>query len=192
MAEGVYLANLQFRNELHDESPVYPFEFTIKLSKNYLVKKFDDVIVCDNSSNRFTTYQWYKNGQLIPGATEQFYNDPEGIDGLYSLQVSTKDGVVLWSCDKEIHATTTKKATISAYPSPAKSSEPFTVRITDLTDQDLAGAVMRIYSITGALVQTINVVTPINTVTLPMGEYLGTVITSDQRKYVYKITVVNL
>jgi hypothetical protein len=192
MAEGVYLANLQFRNELHDESPVYPFEFTIKLSKNYLVKKFDDVIVCDNSSNRFTTYQWYKNGQLIPGATEQFYNDPEGIDGLYSLQVSTKDGVVLWSCDKEIHATTTKKATISAYPSPAKSSEPFTVRITDLTDQDLAGAVMRIYSITGALVQTINVVTPINTVTLPMGEYLGTVITSDQKKYVYKITVVNL
>ncbi len=191
MVEGVYTANLQFRNELNEESPVYPFEFTIKLSKDYIVKKFDDVILCDNSSNRFTAYQWYKNGQPIPGATGQFYNDESGLDGLYSLQVSTKEGAVLWSCDQEIHSPKFKNATISAYPNPAKSSEPFTVKITELNDQDLRGAVMRIYNVLGALVQTINEVKQVNSVKLPFGEYIGTVTTSDQKRFTYKITVVN-
>ena len=192
MVEGVYIAKLQFRNSLKFESPVYPFEFTIKLSKDHLVTKFDDVILCDNSSNHFKTYQWYKDGKLIPGATEQFYNDPSGIDGIYSLQVGTTDGAILWSCEKEVHALNTKNATISAYPNPAKSSESFTIKITNLSNDDLEGAVMRIYSITGSLVQTVNVVKQINSVTLPLGEYLGTVITSDQKKYTYKITVANL
>ena len=192
MVEGVYVAKLQFRNELNDESPVYPFEFSIKLSKDYLVKKFDDVILCDNSSNRFTTYQWYKNGQPIPGATSQFYNDLTGLDGLYSLLVGTKDGAVLWSCEQEFHSPINKKAIISAYPNPARSSEPFTVKVTNLTDQDLKGAVMRIYSIQGSLIQTLYEVKQINSVKLPFGEYIGTVITTDQKKYTYKILVVNL
>ena len=192
MVEGVYTANLQFRNELNDESPVYPFEFTIKLSKDYIVKKFDDVILCDNSSNRFTAFQWYKNGLPISGATGQFYNEESGLNGLYSLQVSTKEGTVLWSCEQEIHATNFKNATISAYPNPARNSEPFTVKVTNLNDQDLRGAVMRIYNVLGALVQTINEVKQINSVKLPFGEYIGTVITSDQKRFTYKITVVNL
>jgi hypothetical protein len=191
MVEGVYTANLQFRNELKDESPVYSLEFTIKLSKDYIVKKFDDVVLCDNSSNRFTAYQWYKNGQPIPGATGQFYNEKSGLDGFYSLQVSTKEGAILWSCEKEIHSPKFKNATISAYPNPARSSEPFTVKVTDLNDQDLRGAVMRIYNVQGALVQTINDVKQVNSVKLPFGEYIGTVITSDQKRFTYKITVIN-
>lgn len=191
MVEGVYTANLQFRNELNDESPMYSLEFTIKLSKDYIVKKFDDVILCDNSSNRFTAYQWYRNGQPIPGATGQFYNELSGLDGLYSLQVNTKEGDILWSCEQEFHTPKNKNATISAYPNPARSSAPFTVKITDLSDQDLRGAVMRIYNTLGSLVLSLNDVKQINSVKLPFGEYIGTVITSDQRKYTCKIIVVN-
>ena len=189
MVEGVYTANLQFRNELNNESPVYQFKFTIKLSKNYIVKKFDDVILCDNSSNRFTTYQWYKNGQPIPGATSQFYNETSGLNGLYSLQVGTKEGAILRTCEQEIHSTKFKNATISTYPNPARSFEPFTVKITDLSDQDLKGAVMKIYNIQGSLFQTLTEVRQVNLVKLPFGEYIGTVITSDQKRFTYKIIV---
>ncbi len=191
MVEGVYTANLQFRNELNNESPVYHLEFTIKLSKNYIVKKFDDVILCDNSSNQFTEYQWYKDGQPIPGATGQFYNELSGLDGVYSIQVGTKEGAILFSCEQEYHTPKNKNATISAYPNPARSSEPFTVKVTNLNDQDLRGAVMRIYNLQGSLVQTINEVRQVNSVKLPFGEYIGTVITSDQKRFTYKITIIN-
>jgi hypothetical protein len=191
MAEGVYSANLQFRNELNVESPAYPFQFAIKLAKSYVVKKFDDLIVCDNSSNRFTSFQWYKNGQPIPGATGQFYREQAGLDGFYSLQVSTIEGAVLWSCDQEIHTRTLKNATISAYPIPARSFVPFTVKVTDLNDQDLKGAVLRIYNVMGVLVQTITDVKQENSVSLPFGDYIGTVVTSDQRKLTCKILVKN-
>jgi hypothetical protein len=176
---------------LNDESPVYSLEFTIKLAKDYIVKKFDDVILCDNSSNRFTAYQWYKNGQPISGATAQFYTEKSGLDGFYSLQVSTKEGAILWSCEQEFKATKLKNATISAFPNPARSFEPFTVRITDLNDQDLKGAVMNIYNVQGSLVQTINEVKRVNSVKLPVGVYIGTVITSDQKRFTFKIIVVN-
>jgi len=189
--EGVYFAKLQFRNELNDESPVYQFEFSIRLSKNYLITKFDDVILCDNSSNRFTAFQWYKNGQPIPGATNQFYNELSGLNGVYSLQVSTKDGAILWSCEKDIHSLSNKNASISAYPNPARNYQPFTVKVSNLNDQDLKGAVMRIYNVLGSLVQTIDEVKQVNSVKLPFGEYFGTVITSDQKRFTYKITVVN-
>jgi hypothetical protein len=145
--------------------------------------------VCDNSSNRFTSFQWYKNGQPIPGATGQFYREQAGLDGFYSLQVSTIEGAVLWSCDQEIHTRTLKNATISAYPIPARSFVPFTVKVTDLNDQDLKGAVLRIYNVMGVLVQTITDVKQENSVSLPFGDYIGTVVTSDQRKLTCKILV---
>ncbi len=191
MKEGVYNAQIIFRNEIGLESKAYAFSYTINLSKDYLVAKFNDVIVCDNSSNRFVSYQWYKDGSVVSGATGQFYNDPNGVVGNYYLQVVTKEGESLRTCSQELDRTAFRSATVSVYPNPVRTSETFTVEITDLTTEELAGAILNIYAVQGALVYSLDEVELINKIQLPAGEYVGAVNTADGMQYSYKLIVIN-
>lgn len=49
---------------------------------------WDDVLTIDNSLGLFETYQWYKDGEEIPGATMQYYQEKNGLDGYYSCLVN--------------------------------------------------------------------------------------------------------
>ena len=65
--------------------------FTVDVTINYptssIIVCWNDVVAIDNSKVKSTTYQWYKNGELIPGATGQYYYDKSGLCGYYMCEV---------------------------------------------------------------------------------------------------------
>jgi hypothetical protein len=101
-AYGTFHGTLRMQNELGTESAEYTFQFTVNVSSTDIHTKFDDVVFVDNSGKNFATYQWYKNGVEIPGATKQFYADPLGLSGSYSVKIQTVAGETIFSCPKEL------------------------------------------------------------------------------------------
>ncbi len=77
--------------------------FSINLD-GYVFRKGVDVLFVDNSGLHteegltFTAYQWYKDGRLLEGETEQFYYEYLGLDGYYQVEMTTADGTVYHSC----------------------------------------------------------------------------------------------
>lgn len=67
-------------------------EFAEKTLDVTIHKKWDDVLICDNTSGDFISYQWYKDNVLIEGATKQFYSEDGGLNGSYYVIVTTADG----------------------------------------------------------------------------------------------------
>lgn len=67
-------------------------EFAEKTLDVTIHKKWDDVLICDNTSGEFISYQWYKDNILIEGATKQFYSEDGGLNGSYYVMVTTVDG----------------------------------------------------------------------------------------------------
>jgi len=188
--DGVYQGVLQMRNQLGFESPAYTFEFTINVSSDYIVSKFNDVVLCDNSSNRFTGYQWYKDGVALQGATKQFYNDPDGLIGSYSLKVTTIDGQTLFTCSKVLNIPVIKK--VSVYPSPVKMNQTTTVKVAGMSDAELDGAEMSIYTTQGTCIYHSTKVEKLNSISLPptVGMYVGRVTTSKGEEFSFKVMVV--
>jgi len=187
--DGIYQGTLQMRNELGVETILYAFRFTINVSSDFIIPKFDDVVLCDNSSNNFIAYQWYKNGIIIDGATKQFYNDLDGLIGSYSLKVTTTDGQILYTCAKDLNIPLIQK--ISVYPSPLKVNQPCTVKMTGMTNAELEGAELSIYTMQGSLIYHSVKVERLNSVYLPSvdGMYLGNVTTSKGQVFPFKIIV---
>ena len=187
--DGIYQGTLQMKNELGIESPVYNFQFTINLSSDFIIPKFDDVVLCDNSSKLFVDYQWYKDGVIIDGATKQFYNDPDGLIGAYSLKVTTTDGQTLYTCSKVLNIALTKK--ISVFPSPLRMNQSCTVKLTGMSDADLEGSELSVYSMQGILIYHSTKVEKLNSVYLPSidGMYLGNVTTKDGQVFPFKVIV---
>ena len=67
------------------------------------------------------TYQWYKDGEPIPGATEQSYYEEGGLNGYYQVLMTTADGTVYRSCEYEMRPITALdelNAPVHLYPVP--------------------------------------------------------------------------
>ncbi|MDD4968237.1 MAG: leucine-rich repeat protein [Paludibacter sp.] len=186
--DGTYQGTLKMNNELNVESPDYPFTFTINVSADNIRTKFNTLVMFDNFSNRFAGYQWYKNDVEIAGATKQFYVDPAGLVGSYSLKLTTTDGSTLYSCPKVLNIPRVN-AQVSTFPNPVKENEPSTVQLTGLSDDQLKDTKLSVYNIQGICVYESSVVKEINQFNLPLsGAYIGhvTVVGTD---YVFKIIV---
>jgi hypothetical protein len=188
--DGIYQGTLQFRNELGVESPVYDFQFNINVSTDYIISKFDDVVLIDNSSKRFVAYQWYKDGLAIHGATKQFYNDLDGLVGAYSAKLTTVDGQTLYTCPKVLNIPLAKNVT--AFPSPVKKNQVSTIKLTGMTDTELEGADLSVYTMQGTRVYQSSNVQKVNSIILPpiAGMYVGRVTTSRGQELQFKVIVI--
>ncbi len=189
--DGTYDAFLQVKNDIVS-SDLYKFTFTINLTSAYLVKKFNDVILVDNSSNRFTSYQWYKNGTIIGGANGQFYNDLQGLSGTYHAVVTTVSGQTLEICPVTFSTATIKSVvSLKTYPNPAFTGNTVNIEIDGLSDEQLKGAVLTVFSNLGekisssADVKTVNSITSGNTA----GVYFVRLDTADGNVINQKITI---
>ena len=78
----------------------------------YVHRKWNDVVFVDNSDKNcepncesdlvFVSYQWYRDGVAIEGATEQSYYEYEGLNGVYSVDMIATDGTVYRSCEYDM------------------------------------------------------------------------------------------
>jgi len=188
IADGIYHGTMQLRNSVQESAP-YPFEFTINLSSNYIIKKFDDVVLVDNSSNRFTGYQWFKDGVAIAGATDQFYTDPKGLVGSYSVELITIDGQKLNSCEKSFNSPVSKS--VKAYPNPAKINQDISVQMSGFDNSELKNAKLTVFDSSGNLVYRLDKVEVANSFNLISisGIYVGHITTATGVNYSFKVIV---
>jgi hypothetical protein len=107
----------------------------------------------NNGGYKFTAYQWYKNDELIPGATQQYYQDPNGVNGTYYVRltgtITRADGTVEQVEFKTCPQVFTPTQSMRVYPVPAHVDEPVILEL-DLTPAEFTGAVLDIYDAKGA------------------------------------------
>jgi hypothetical protein len=173
-------------------------------------QRWDDVLVVNNNPNtnggyEFYSYQWYRNGVLIPGAVGQYYHEEGGLlDAAYSVVLSgnrfvqTYDSLTnTWHTDTiSVHYTScdyipTVIHTMKVYPVPATVGQSVTIEV-NLTDKQLNGAVLDIFDSKGAHVKTIKDVQPITNIEgfTTQGVYFGRITTGTNEMKTVKFVIV--
>jgi hypothetical protein len=131
---------------------------TIEVSQfGNISQHWDDVLVFDNSSQKYTAFQWYKDGVLIPGANGQYYTE-KPLKGIYSLQAKDENGKDIKFCPMTMQGQSFSRA-VKVYPNPVQSLKEFTIEA-DYSVQQLKGSVINIYNLSGQLVTTVTNVSP--------------------------------
>lgn len=76
-----------------------PLNFIVKVAAADIVSIYDDVVGVRDMDCRYVAYQWYKDGAILEGATKAYYQQEGGLEGDYSLKVTTVDGENYLSCE---------------------------------------------------------------------------------------------
>lgn len=139
------------------------------------------------------TYQWFKDGQEIPGATLPYLHETLEADKAYYVRVDKKDGTQVYTCPispvgglSELNTLATIRQTI-VYGDGSSD-----IDISVAVDEQLLGSAMaRVISSAGMNMNTQPVVAGQNTVTIPGGAglYVLDIRADDGRKATFKIIV---
>jgi hypothetical protein len=181
----------------------YPFILKVLRSNSseggntpLVVQRWDDVVVVNNNPDnnggyKFTSYQWYKNGELIPGATNQYYQEIGGINGYYSVKLIGTDAnnnpVQMMTCETYFAG----KGATNVYPVPARTYQGITIEMS-LSQEELDGAVLDIYTIAGQHLRQVKVtsnVMKIDGFAAPAA-YIGKITTGTKEMKVVKMVVI--
>ena len=142
---GTYGVTISFANELFNANPTYGLSKTlseynvqVNLSKDLTRAIFSDVISIVDTCNCFSSYQWYHNDAMIPGANLPYYQENGGLTGYYHVLLSM-DGNWVRTCPQSNFTVITPaegepafNATVSTYPNP--TTDRFTVEIENSTE----------------------------------------------------------
>ncbi len=170
----------------------YPVTVRVNMPYTIFEQRWDDVLVCNNNpanngGYNFVSYQWYKNGAPINGATGQYYNEIGGLNGEYYLWLKDDQGNEYFTCPR----TYSKEVAISVYPNPATVDQDITIEL-PFTPEELEGAVLDIFDAKGALVQHITDLQPITKVSgfKAQGAYFGRIVTGTEDVKAVKFIIV--
>jgi hypothetical protein len=151
-----------------------------------IAKKWDDVLVCNNSAKLFTSYQWYKNDQPISGANKQFYQEIGGLNGSYYLIATTADGKRGLS---NVARLVVSAKSINVFPNPTGNRQEFNVTINAL-ETEMEHAKLSITSLSGQVIVQRNVVQQqMKLSNLPTGIYIVQVVFSNGESLTKKLEV---
>ncbi len=128
-----------------------------------IVRKGSNMLLIDNSEGYFYSYsdslyqaggayQWYQNGNIITGATKQYYYNENGLSGEYYCMVVTRTGYSYNSNSITIAST----QSLNVYPAPVSAGESFSVDLKGFGDEGLDSETLEIYSVSGILIQKLN------------------------------------
>ncbi len=85
VAPGVYKVDIKLYSG-HIEK-MFSIDLKINYPASYMIVCWTDVIAVQNDVVKFHKYQWYKDGELIPGANSQYYTEKGGVNGCYMCEV---------------------------------------------------------------------------------------------------------
>ena len=135
-------------------------------ASSLISQHWTDAIFFDNSSGDYVSWQWYKNGQPVAGATNPFYTDTPTLQGQYFVVATNKDGQQIESCILNITANAPIPGGIKVYPNPVSAGGTVTVT-SNYPAAALHGAVLQVADINGNVRQKLNNVQPTMQVTMP-------------------------
>lgn len=159
-----------------NHNPAVQITKLVEVSQSGNISQYwEDTLLFDNSTKNYSSFQWYKNGVLIPGATSQYYSE-KPLKGTYSVQAKDKDGNVIKFCPITIDTQTFSKA-LKLYPNPVRSLSELTIE-SDYSTEDLKDSRINIFDLSGKLVTTVNNVSPKVIVTAPSSTGIYVVVLS--------------
>ena len=106
----VFYAAVSTSEECKKSAP-QQIHFSIDLD-GVVHRKENEVVFVDNSGKHneqgltFSAYQWYRNDEIIEGATGQFYYEYNGLNGFYQVVMTGTDGNEYRSCVYEYRPVT--------------------------------------------------------------------------------------
>lgn len=177
---GSYTIQVQFRNDAGAESPVYTFPIQVNLTKKYITNIWDDVVSIinkvdlnepENLTKRFKAYQWYRDGEEIPGANLPYYNEEGGLYGEYYVEVTTIDGKELRTCSQEWHLVY-GDVTMIVYPNPVVTTATVELSGDDMMTEHQLLITNVAGNMTFLKTTFIGKSTQIDMSTIPVGEYV--------------------
>ena len=177
VAEGLYDSDVVVYH-YYVSVPEETFEVAI-------YRKWDDVLICDNSSNMFVAYQWYKNDVPVTGETKQFYSEIGGLNGRYYVMAQVENGN--WEKSNIIECSNATKLKVN--PTIFKRNEKCVVSVN--TDDKSAEICLGIFDVMGRMVKKIDL--PNNTATVKLentGMYVVKVMGTNEVVGPVKIIVV--
>lgn len=178
VAPGTYYVHAQLFGE-GKCSRVETVPIRVGYDARYVTKMWNDVIVCDNSKNEFVSYQWRRDDRDIPGATGQYYFEQTGLNGHYSLHAVTNNNDTVYVCGKYFEPLNVPFS-ISTYPVYSNYGK-VTVYVKGLSDEELRGAKMYVYTMEGVLKYWTDIVHKETEVWVTQGRYVCIVILADER-----------
>ena len=125
-----------------------------------------DVLFFDNGSDSFVQWQWYKNGNAIPGATNPYYSETPSLNGQYYVIATENTGGTIQTCPLTITGGGAIPGGIKVFPNPAGAGVPVTVTC-NYTAAALQGALLQIVDMQGKVWQQLTNVQPSTQVTMP-------------------------
>ncbi|MDU1890370.1 MAG: DUF5005 domain-containing protein [Dysgonomonas sp.] len=135
-----------------------------------------------------SAYQWYQNGNAINGATGKTYSaGPKKTDLLdqsseYHIEMKTPDG----NMRSEAKQVKLKSMNVQIYPNPVRANEVITVEA-DMDEEQLIGATIEVYNISGNKVSTTKVQGYTTTINIPFG--IGTYMVKFKSKELFEKTL---
>ena len=137
-------------------------------------QRWNDVVVVNNNpayngGHTFVGFQWYHNGE------ELIEQDADG------------NMVTYMTCEMYFNST----SSVKVYPVPANVRQEITIEL-DLTAEELDGAVLDIYSVTGALINHVENLQPITKIEgfKAQGTYFGRILTGTNEIKTVKFVIV--
>ena len=175
---GVYCAHLQLFDDF-SSSEVYDFCIRVNY-KDAIVSMWTDVVAINNYESKFIGYQWYKDDELIPGATKQYYSDGEDLNACYRARVQLADSSWIFTCEACFDLRTDSLELI-AYPTPAPVGQPVTIKAMGILLEKLAGSRITITKEQGLTVKEFTLAEGERSVDVELsaGLYIATLITGD-------------
>lgn len=159
-------------------------------------QRWNDVVVVNNNpatngGHTFVGFQWYRNGVAIPGATYSNYQEIGGLNGFYAVELIERDAAGNMITYKTCEMYFNSVSTVKVYPVPANVRQEVTIEL-DLTAEELEGAVLDIYSVTGALINHMTDLKPITKVEgfKAQGTYFGRILTGTNEIKTVKFVIV--
>jgi hypothetical protein len=151
---GTYDAHVKLTSSsVCGESKVLPVKITVKINPYDLIaRKWDNVLALYNRDHNggldFTAYQWYRNGEVLSGATGSYlYLGKDEVfnpEDRYSVLLKLRDGSSLLTCDFSVQASSNVRSNIPTMVVPNERVALSVERTNTVIFRDLSG---RIYSI---------------------------------------------
>lgn len=113
-----------------------------------IVNKYNYMLLCNNNigNDKYTSYQWYKNGKPLSGQTKPYFNEAENeqLEGCYQVYVKTTTGNEYFSEEICIE----KEKELVLYPNPVAEGQPVTIEY-EFTEKQKKGLYFDVYNSAG-------------------------------------------
>ncbi len=185
---GIYNENILVLSA--DSSKTRTYQIVIEKRFNFddiVIQKYNNVLLVNNNSEtnggyHFTSFNWYKDGQLI--GTGQYYSagdnasDQLDLDAEYAVEMITDDDDVLKTCEFTVAYNV---FSLGVAPNPIKSGSTIDVTTTYTPDM-LADMKITIYNLNGAMIMQERSGSNNSRITLPSSLTPGTYVVTTKAR----------